>query len=78
MSSRRRMKGFGQQSIAQRYGKQDVTITETITLMVFPGMEEEEEADSRSMGADLRVPVCETKPAYVLMVGEVSKLFSTY
>uniref|UniRef100_A0A8C4GMY9 non-specific serine/threonine protein kinase n=1 Tax=Dicentrarchus labrax TaxID=13489 RepID=A0A8C4GMY9_DICLA len=59
-SRRRRMKGSGQQSIVQRYGKQDVTTTETITLTVCLGMQEEEEADSQSTEADRRGPVCET------------------
>lgn len=60
MSSRRRMKGSGRQSIVQRYGKQDVTIMETITLIACPGTEEEEEADSQATGADLQGPACET------------------
>uniref|UniRef100_A0A8C2ZW82 non-specific serine/threonine protein kinase n=1 Tax=Cyclopterus lumpus TaxID=8103 RepID=A0A8C2ZW82_CYCLU len=59
-SSKRRMKGSGQQSIVQRKGKQDVTITETIPLMPeCPGTEEKEEAHSQTMGADLQGPVCD-------------------
>ncbi len=54
------MKGSGQQSIVQRYGKQDVTIMEIITLIACPGTEEEEEADSQATGGDLQGPVCET------------------
>lgn len=53
-----------------------MTITETITLIVCPGMEEEEEADSQAMGADLLGPVFETQSADVLIVGEVSKLLA--
>lgn len=54
------MKGSGQQSIVQRYGTQDVTIMETITLIAYPGTEEEEAADSPATGGDLQEPVCET------------------
>lgn len=57
------MSGSGQQSVAQRYAKQDVTITETITQIVCRVTEEEEEVDSQTMGADLQGPVCETYPA---------------
>lgn len=60
MSSGRRMRGFGQQSIAQHCGKQDATITETITLIVCPEMGEEEEADSQTTGAVLQGLMCET------------------
>lgn len=54
------MKGSGQQSIVLCYGKQDVTITVTIALIVCQGMEEEEEADSQTTVADLQGPACET------------------
>lgn len=46
MSSGRRMRGSGQQSIVQHCGKQDATITETITLNLCLEIVEEEEADS--------------------------------
>lgn len=49
---------------------------ETIILIVCSGMEEEEEADSQTMGEDLQEPVCELKPADVLIMGEVTKLLA--
>ena len=60
MSRRRRTRGSGQRSVAQRYGKQDATVMGTIALIVCPGMKEEEEADSQSTGADLQGQACET------------------
>lgn len=66
------MRGSGQQLIVQRYGKQDVTITETTAPIVCPRMEgEEEEEEAQTMEVDLREPACE--PADVLFMGKVSK-----
>lgn len=50
-----------------------MTVTETITLIVCLGMEEEE-ADSQTMGADLQGPMCEPQPAEFQIMGEVSQL----
>ena len=61
------MRGFGQQLTVQHYGKQDVTVTETITLIVCLGMEEEE--DLQTMGADLQGPMCEPQPAGFQIMG---------
>lgn len=55
------MRDFGQRLTILCYRKQDVTITET--LIVCLGMEEEEEVDSQTMGADLQGQVCEPQPA---------------
>lgn len=63
MSSGRRMKGSGQQSIVQHCIKQDVTTTETTTLLARPGMQEEGEARSQTTGGVLQGPACETSPA---------------
>lgn len=42
-------------------------------MPVCPGTEEREEADSQT---DLQGPACETEPADVLIMGEVSKLLA--
>lgn len=57
------MRSSGRQLIVLRYRKQDVTIMETITLTVRLGMEEEEEVDLQTMGADLPGQVCEPQLA---------------
>uniref|UniRef100_A0A7N6AQA8 non-specific serine/threonine protein kinase n=1 Tax=Anabas testudineus TaxID=64144 RepID=A0A7N6AQA8_ANATE len=61
LNSRRRMRDSGQQLIDLHYRKQGVTITET--LIVCPGMVEEEVGDSQTMGADLQGQVCEPQLA---------------
>ena len=62
VSSRRRTRSSGWQSVVQHCRKRDLTVTETIALLVRLGKEEgeeEQEADSQIMEADLLAPVCE-------------------
>lgn len=65
MSSRRRTRGSGQQSIAWRCRTQDATTMETIAQTERRGAEQE---DSQTMTVALRGPACEASRENVLKV----------
>lgn len=57
MSSGRRTRGSGRQSIVQHWGRQDATIMEIIALTLFPG--KQREGDLQTTGGVLQGRVCE-------------------
>uniref|UniRef100_A0A665WFR3 non-specific serine/threonine protein kinase n=1 Tax=Echeneis naucrates TaxID=173247 RepID=A0A665WFR3_ECHNA len=76
VSSRKRMRGFGQQLIVRHPRSWDVIIMVTTARIKCLEMEEEGEVDSQTMGADLQGPMCEPQPTVFQFMGEVSQLMA--